>query len=249
MPKSICVRGWEMTMKRNDDLEPLLAELNDEHLKELGDLPGIEQLEAYQRDELPEGEEKERVRAMLVAYPELASAVALWPDDDDVSDADVEQRWVALRKEIGIREPRRVLPFSPAFPIAAMLAVVFGSLFWHAHWRLTRPTVVWAETLLSPDGHRGGADTPVALTPAGNSFFMVVPLIGQPPFDEYRLEIIDGGRSLWRSSELRHSADDSFAILVPRSFLKPGSYQVVLYGESGSHEEKLATYSVSVPSR
>ena len=67
-----------MKMTRNSDLEMLLAELDAENLRKLGEPPGIEQLEAYMRDELPEGEEKERVRAMIVVYPELARAVALW---------------------------------------------------------------------------------------------------------------------------------------------------------------------------
>jgi len=242
-------------MTRNNDLEMLLTELDQKTLEKLGGSAAIEQIEAYMRDELPEGEEKERVRATLVAHPELARAVALWPHaDDELSDDDVDRQWTSMRKEIGLpdtkNDRRRVLPFRSAFSaIAATLAIVFGGLFLHAQWRLTRPTVAWDETLLYPDGRRGGADTPVTLTPAGNSFFVVVPLIGQAPFSEYRLEIIDGGRSLWRSSALRRSADDSFAMLVPRSFLKPGSYQVVLYGEDGSHEVKLATYSVSVQSR
>jgi len=243
-------------MTRNSDLEMLLAELDEENLRKLGEPPGIEQLEAYMRDELPEGEEKERVRAMIVAYPELARAVALWPgDDDELSDDDVDHHWAAMREEIGLAardaDRGRVLQFRSAFPaaIAAALAITFGGLFWHAEWRLTRPTVAWNETLLSPDGRRGGADTPVTLTPAGNSFFLVVPLIGQAPFIEYRLEITDGEQSLWRSADLRRSADDSFAMLVPRSFLKPGTYQVVLYGEDGEHDVKVATYSVRVPAR
>jgi hypothetical protein len=234
-------------MKRNEQINMLLAELNKEHLKQLGDEPNIENLEAYLRDELPEGAEKERVRAMLVAYPELASSVALWPDEEDhPSDEDVEQRWAAMRQRVGIRG--RVLPFRSALQtIAATLALVFGALYGHAQWRLTRPTVVWDETLLSPDGRRGGTDTAVALTPAGNSFFMVVPLIGEAAFDEYRLAIVDDRHTLWHSATLRRSADDSFAILVPRSFLDPGTYQVVLYGKDGPKEEKLATYSVRVP--
>jgi len=236
-------------MYKNDEIEMLLAELNEENLKQAGDLPSAEQFEAYLRDELMERKEKEQVRAMLVAHPELARA-ALWPDDDEISEAVVDQRWAAMRKKVGIAAPGRVLPFRRALPaIAAALAVVFASLFLQARWSLTRPTVAWNETLLSPDGHRGGADSPVALTPAGDSYFMVVPLIGQAPFDEYRLEIVRDGHALWRSSPLRRSSDDSFAILVPRSFLEPGSYQIILYGEDSSHDEKLATYSVSVPSR
>jgi hypothetical protein len=250
MPRNICARGWETTMLKNDELELLLAELNEKELMEFGGPPEVEVLERYLRDEIPEGEEKEHVRATLVAHPELARAVVLWPEDNEISDAGIDQRWTAMRKQIGARGPDSVLPFRSVFPaIAAMLAIVFAGLFWHAQWRLARPAVAWNETLLSPDGSRGNGDTPVTLTPAGNSFFMVVPLIGHPPFDEYHLELMDGGRSLWRSSALQRSADDSFAILVPRSFLKAGSYQVVLYGEDGSHEEKLATYSVSVTSR
>ena len=238
-------------MNRNDEIDMLLAELNEEHLNQLGDKAGIEQLEAYVRGDLHEGEEKERVRAMLVAYPELARAVALWADDDDeLSDEDVDQRWAAMRKTVAIPDRGRVLPFRHALQaIAATLAIVFGALYGQAQWRLTRPTVVWDETLLSPDGRRGGADTAIELTPAGNSFFMVVPLIDQAAFNEYRLTIVDGGHTLWRSSVLRRSADDSFGILVPGRFLDPGTYQVVLYGKEGPKEEKLATYSVRVPSR
>lgn len=236
-------------MLKNDDLELLLAELNEKKLMEFGDPPEVEVLERYLLGEIPEGKEKEHVRATLVAHPELARAVVLWQDADR-SDAGIDQRWIAMRKRVGLAGHDSVLPFRFVFSaIAAVLVIVFGGLLWRSQWRLAQPTVAWNETLLSPDGSRGSGDAPVALTPAGNSFFMIVPLIGHPSFDEYHLELMDGGHSLWRSSALQRSADDSFAILVPRSFLKVGSYQVVLYGEDGSHEEKLATYSVSVPSR
>src|SRR5947199_4505938 len=103
MPRSICASGWERMMTRINDLETLLTELDQKTLEKLGGSAAIEQIEAYMRDELPEGEEKERVRATLVANPELARAVALWPlADDELSDDDVDRQWTAMRKEIGV---------------------------------------------------------------------------------------------------------------------------------------------------
>jgi hypothetical protein len=114
---------------------------------------------------------------------------------------------------------------------------------------LTQPRAASEEQLLLPDGSRGGSESATLLTAAGESVLLVVPLINQPQFGDYRLEIIDDTGLLWASDSLRPRSNDSFAILVPRAFLKSGKYQVVLYGVRGAAvpRERLETYSLRVP--
>jgi len=227
-------------MITKSELETLLEELNCEDRERLGDPPSVEEMLAYMRGELAEPEE-ERVRALLVAYPELARALVQMSDED--VDVDVDRQLAAFNSE------RRVVQF-PAIvaAIAAALALAFGVLLWRAESRLGQPRVAWDVNLLTPDGRRGGPESPIVLQPAGDSFLIETPLPSGPAFKEYRLDIVEGeaGGTLWRSSALRRSDSDSFALLVPRRFLKPGKYRVVLYGVDGGHEEKLATYSVQV---
>jgi hypothetical protein len=41
-------------------------------------------------------------------------------------------------------------------------------------------------------------------------------------------------------------SNDTFAVMVPSSFLEPGRYQVVLYGVADGHDERLASYTLRV---
>lgn len=76
---------------------------------ELGDPPTAEEMLAYSRGGLPEAEE-ERIRDLLVAYPELARMYgAAFPDEgENVSEAELAAAWNALERRIsGPLESRR----------------------------------------------------------------------------------------------------------------------------------------------
>lgn len=229
--------------------------------REVAEPPTAEEMVAYRRGELSADEEA-RVRALLVRYPELARAVATGIPTDDarpgdpdyLSEEDLDARWASMEKSIGTG---RVLQFHPAWTaIAAALALVFAGMYFRAESNvrqlrneLSVPRIASPQQVLLPDGNRGASDA-MPLSVEGDSFFLAATLIGEARFPKYRLEIIDAnGRMLWSRAELVPNDNDTFPIIVPRSFLKPGTYQVVLYGIDGAREERVTTYTVRVPKR
>jgi len=99
-----------------------------------------------------------------------------------------------------------------------------------------------------PEGSRGPAVSMPETTTGGDSTLLVAPLVGGREFTGYRMELQDEeGKTRWKSAPLQLRDDDSFSILLPRAFLRPGKYKVLLYGLDGAHEEQLATYPLRVP--
>jgi hypothetical protein len=248
-------------MSSRSDWKAVHEEMTAEDRRRLGEPPTTEEMLAYSRGELGP-EEAQRVRALLVCNPELARALmqpfptedARPGDADYLPQEEVSKQWQSLQKHI--RPKGRVLQFPSAWTaLAAALALVFAGLFWQAESKvrqlsteLTQPRAASEEQLLLPDGSRGGSESPTLLTAEGESVLLVVPLINQPQFGDYRLEIIADTRLLWASDSLHPRSNDSFAILVPRAFLKSGKYQVALYGvRAGAPRERLETYSLRVP--
>ncbi len=70
------------------------------------------------------------------------------------------------------------------------------------------------------------------------------------PYPDYRVEISDAASPeagvLWQQERLRRSPDYNFALSIPRAFLKPGSYQIRLYGQGDRAEEPIAEYRVRI---
>ena len=258
-------------MSSRSDWKAVHEEMTAEDRRKLGEPPTAEEMLAYSRGELGT-EDAQRVRAHLVANPDLARALMQpFPTDDAqpgdrdyLSEEELSKRWQSLQQHV--HSKGRLLQFRNAWTaLAAALALVFAGLYWQAESKarrleneLTQPRVAFDEQVLLPDGARGGSETAALLTAQGESVLLVVPLINQPQFGDYRLDILDGtvagtvagtNEVLWRSGSLHRRSDDSFAILVPRAFLKPGKYQLVLYGirDAGAPQEQLATYSLRVP--
>lgn len=235
--------------------EALIADGHDEHLEP----PTVEEMLAYRRGEL-NAEEEARVRERLVAFPELARAVAqpFPPDDAIAGDADyvppdmLNRRWKALQQRIHgapRRESGRMLRFwQMSTAVAATLALSFGVLLWKARSELGQPRVAWEEVTLLPNGSRGPADTLVTVEPNAESILLELSLFHEGRFAGYRLDIVDptARRSLWSSAVTRRD-NGNFAILVPRTFLRPGTYDIVLYGVEGRMIKPLTTYSMYVP--
>jgi hypothetical protein len=236
--------------------------LNAEERRRLGEPPTVEEMLAYERGELPPQDE-ERVRALLVAYPELAQALVMpFPDDDgepELSTELIDAQWSSLQRRL--IEPN-VFPFrAPAAArrtgtpglralaaAAAIAAVLSGGLLWRAEMKLGQPRMASDEQLLLPDGQRGPGEASPVISPQDDSYLLVAPLINQQSFADYRLELIDAAtrRVLWTSMAMPRRSSDTFAILVPSSFLKPGRYQVVLYGVADGHDERMASYTLRV---
>jgi hypothetical protein len=223
-------------MIRKPDLQSVVEEMNEEDRRRLGHPPAFEEVLAYTRGELS-SEDEQRVRELLVCYPELARTLT--------------EPFAGQEEEEG----GRILRFRHVWTaIAAALAIVFAGLYWQADSKARRlshelavPHVVSSEQLLLPDGRRG-RETATTISTEGDSYLLVVTLINEARYPRYRLEIADGNaRSIWSQAGLVPRDNDTFAIIVPRSFLPPGGYQVVLYGSGNKGQEQVATFSVRVP--
>ena len=224
--------------------------------------PAAEEVLAYFEGKLS-GEDESRAQEFLVAHPEMVrAALAPFPTDDaQPGDPDflppeeLDRRWESLRQRIHGSNGGRVLQFWRASAaIAAALAVVFGGMLWQSQSNARRPRVILNEQVLLPDGQRGSsAELPVSLTTESDSYLLVVPVLHAGDFNDYRLELVssasNASRPLWRSTTLSRPANDTLAIVVPRTFLSGGRYQVVLYGMAGGRDERLASYTVSVPAQ
>ena len=233
-----------------------------EDRQRLGEPPTAEEILAYTRGELSP-EDETRVRERLVCHPDLVRALAVpFPaepakpgDPDYLSEDEFAKHWEVLQKRM---RPHRVVRFPHAWTaIAAACAIVFGALFWQAEWRarrlakeLNEPRVAWEEYVLPAEGQRGGGNATAVLPAEGDTVLLRAPVYNQPHYAGYRLEIVDPSatppRVLWSSTGVRRSDDDTFDILVPRAFLRPGRYQVVLYGVDRAREERLMSYTLRV---
>jgi hypothetical protein len=225
--------------------------------RRLGDPPTAEEMLAYTRGELS-AEDEERVRERLVCHPDLVrtltepfpSVGAKKGEPDFMSDEEFARHWASLRTRLRRDEPSHDWRFSLVLhALAAIIIVVFGALLWQARVELSRPQVIGEELVLYPDGRRGPSGEATTLTANGDSVLLVVPLTGQREFHRYRLELLDvaSNRAVWTTTAPHPGERNSFVIVVPRRFLKPGTFRLVVYGLAGASEERVATYSLRVP--
>ncbi|HYI11488.1 MAG TPA: hypothetical protein VEK57_20700 [Thermoanaerobaculia bacterium] len=252
-------------MITKSDWQDVHDELIAENRQRLGEPPTDDEILAYMGGELSP-EEEARVRALLVCYPELARVVAApFPADDPkpgepgyLSPSDVNRSWQSFRKRIGRDEPQgpRWLQFRPMWGAfaAAVLAVVVGALLWNARSGVRQPVnaVAWEEQELILGGARGAGDEFVPLTVRGEKVALKLPLIRQPEFAGYRLELLDVSgpepRLVYDTTTVRMTEDVAVLAIVDWKDLTPGGrYQFVLYGVDGGREQQLGTYSFRVP--
>ncbi|HEX3582144.1 MAG TPA: hypothetical protein VH087_10320 [Thermoanaerobaculia bacterium] len=240
-------------MITREDWEVVLTRLTAEEREALGPPPTVEEMLAFDEGTLSP-EETERVRRLLVAYPDFAHALAqpILEDDEPLPAAELDRRWTEFQRTLPRREEggRLLFFWRVSASLAAALAIALGGLLWQARHDLSRPHVIGDERLLQQDGQRGGAEVPLAVSAGADWYLLTVPIIGAEGYEDYRLDIHAPGAAqpAWRSGVLSRRSNDAFAIVVPRRFLATtGTYQVVLYGVRGGGEERLATYSLRVP--
>ncbi|HEY2830604.1 MAG TPA: hypothetical protein VGJ88_10850 [Thermoanaerobaculia bacterium] len=239
-------------MITKSDWEAVLDQLSAEDRQQLGMPPTADELVAFGRGELSH-EETERVQRLLIAYPDLARAVAEpFPvGDERLPDGEIDRRWSELRGRLHTsRESGRVLVFWRA--LAAGLVIAVAGLVWQQQHERNRPFVIGEEQLLEPDGSRGAEGPPVTLSSTSDWALITVPIIGATGYEDYRLDLYapDSSKPAWRSGVLPRRSNDAFAIVVPKRFLSAaGMYRIILVGVRGASEETLATYSVRVPKR
>jgi hypothetical protein len=218
-----------------------------------GEPPTGEEIEAYLAGELS-AEEAEKLQERLAAHPDIARLVAApFPAADDPE--------VVGYMRYRSREPRVLLFWRTTAIAASVMVAVFGGLLVQTQTKtrrlareLTRPHSDLENALLLPDGQRGkpSDERPITLPAAGEDILVMPALINEPQFPTYRIDIVDLNqptpRTIWSRSGLRRRTDDTFEILLPRAFLAPGIYEIVVFGVDGTNEQ-LAKYTVKVPRR
>jgi len=145
----------------------------------------------------------------------------------------------------------------PGYLIAAsLLCAVLGGFLFSTSVQLkgkTAPTGFVDVRYLARDGATRGPGDPVAEMNADRDRILLqleairVP-IGEPPFDRYRVEIVDRAQAeqplVWSQDDFPAEPDGTLNLLLDRGFIEPGRYQVKLFGSRGQENlRQLATYS------
>jgi hypothetical protein len=236
--------------------------------EQLGDPPTAEEILAYSRGELSESEE-DRVRDLLVAYPELARMYAApFPEEGDaVSEDQLRAGWNTLQGRLGNRNDVAVRPdaeaqrgrvlffrYVPA-SVAAAFALLFFGLFvqaesrarYHAEQSRT-PRVLGDPQVLDPEGNRG-AHFETMLRKDGEAYLLKPRLINQVRYAHYRLELLDSkGAQLWFNNSAQPDEYDAFQIVVPHEFLRAGGrYVLRIFGVDGNARKEVGAYDLAVP--
>jgi hypothetical protein len=228
-------------MITKSELQSASRELIAEAQKNIGPPPTDAEILAYSLGKLSEVDE-ERVREWLVANPDLARMYGEpFPEEPKVDAVPAERGGVVYLRQV-------------LTSVAAVLALVFGALYWQAEIRIgelkrqvSRPLALGEKTQLFPDGRRGvGGPTP--LPKEGDAYHLVITLINQPYYDHYRIDLIRAGGSapVWSITDVPRQDDDSFELVVPHAAIPPGTYQLFVFGLDGKGELQLGSYRLRV---
>ncbi len=102
---------------------------------------------------------------------------------------------------------------------------------------------------LVPTGESGQrTDVQAIELPAGADGFFLVLTLRDPrryPIYEARIEG-PSGTELWSSAELERAEEGFFTLELPRGFLPPGRYRIVLSGVNGERRDRLAIYELAI---
>jgi len=105
---------------------------------------------------------------------------------------------------------------------------------------------------LMPLNQRTGektAPTVIALPPGARFFTLTLTMENPEPNATYTLEIVDRLKQVARRVEgLKPDENQSFTIILPHDFLKPGEYRLRLFKRGASRSKPDAEYSISVKS-
>lgn len=242
-------------MANKSDWQEANRRLMAEQQKALGEPPTPEELLAYSRGELNESEE-ERIRDLLVAYPELARTYsARLPEEPHpgIADEEVAAGLHDVKQRLGISAtPKRRVWYNLPTTIAASLALIFFGLYVQAesrargHARGDLPRILGAPQELDPDGNRGPAAKTV-LRKDGEAYLLKPHLINQVHYPHYSLELHSANGVVWTAYAAEAAQDDTFEIVIPHSFLRAGDYQLRIVGIDGKTEHPVGSYDVTVP--
>lgn len=244
-------------MTNKSDWQEANRRLAAEQQEKLGDPPTAEELLAYGRGELNETEE-ERIRNLLVAYPDLARMYgAPLPTEPDpaVSDEEIAAGLRDVKRRLGIgAAPQRPIRHYVPTTIAAALALLFFGLYVQAESRARNharscdlPRLLGAPQELDTDATRGGG-TATILRKDGEAYFLKLMLGNAVRFPHYAIELYDNKDKVWSTNAAEAATDDSFQIVIPHGFLRAGtSYELQVFGMDGEVRRQAGSYQIAVP--
>jgi hypothetical protein len=226
-----------------------------EQQKNLGDPPTAEEMLAFHRGELS-AEEEERIRELLVAYPEVArmhGAEFPQESESEVTDETIAAGLQDLQRRLSApvvtqRPPAR---FYIPTTIAAALALLFFGLYVQAESRARdrnrEPYVLGLPQELDSDATRGSASATI-LTKDGDAYWLRPRLLTQVHFASYSIELHDKKGPLWIGHNAEPDMDGYFQIVIPHGFLHAGrNYQVRIFGLDGNTRREVGSYDVRAP--
>lgn len=250
-------------MNTKSDWQTVNRKLMEERRRELGAPPTVEQMHAYMRGELS-AEEEDRMRELLVCYPELARGLTEPVPEEDarpgepghVSDEAMAKRWASLQSRIRHRRGHgRRLGFSRiSAAMAATVVLLFGAVLWRAQTTAHVPRIVNAQeevsvplTPLTQGGKRGLGSSVETLDDDGQPVLLLVP-VDNAEFSKYRMELMrdDPAGSVWSSGDVPLGGENAFRVLLPAGYLKRGNYRLVLNGVDATGPHFLAYYAIRV---
>jgi hypothetical protein len=247
-------------------LDAALRHLAEQQRQSLTSHPTPQELAAYHAGELPPEAESRLLDHLAICRDcsdlllDLAGFADLKPPEGmpELTDEQVEQDWQALRSRMRAGEGKKertaeVVPIRPAgpvqrpersywLPIAASLLAVLGfsfGLYQTAQvGKLSKPSLSRIQYLDTERGEPGE----LRRISSQQAAEVVVPPVEE--FPSYRVEIRQGDRVLW--SETTPGPVDEISINIPLVFLKPGRYEIPLYGGTRGREEPVTTFDLQV---
>jgi hypothetical protein len=226
--------------------------------------PGAATLSAYYAHTLP-ADQVPRVqehlvacgqcRAQLLEHSQFMGSPTEEPEDN-VSSFEGVAEWRRLKERMD-REPRELYQgrnthkdrplrsWGTGNSVAAVLAVAFVGVSLYAGSllrELKQPvTNMGSETLLASQRSLSTGSKVVRLPN-----FLVIEVQATRPFPKYQIDFEDSRGTLVETFNDNIEEDGTIKTFLPRRFLKPGNYRVIVSGVKGDSREQLGTYNVHI---
>ncbi|HZF09105.1 MAG TPA: zf-HC2 domain-containing protein [Thermoanaerobaculia bacterium] len=211
----------------------------------------------------------------LGAFADLAPPAGV----HDLADGEVEAAWRAVQPRLDrgretpsasnlVRLPPPASPASTRSPrpayfawaLAASWLAVVGLGLWVIvlQREITRSTGASAKVAvagLSPaggDSTRGREEPRQPVLSASRGLVLQLVAAGLPDQDGYAVEIQEtgtAGRVVWSGPAERDPVEKDFTVVLPPGFLRPGRYQVHLYGTEAGVRRRMADFPFQVGAR
>lgn len=207
-------------MMITNDWDQALDDWVEQERERLGGPPTPEEVVAYRRGELNDAD-AERVRTLLVYYPELTSLLV--PDDRPVTRTS----------------------FIRYLPLAAGVLIALLSI---PQWReRSEPHVLESRHELHAVRARG-AEAPLYDLPAGKERYLLtlVPFAASD-FTKCRVAIVRDGDVVWQS--VTSTQDGTIVLSIPHTLLEKGTHRIDVYSIDPDGEYRLDRYRVRLTPR